>query len=348
MSYLPNVYKSKAVVLLADNNNNGLSSALSSSGLNGIAALAGMNISGPSSGDLAALLVKSPSSIDELNRKYNFTNRYRIKKNIIANTREKFLKYFNVVFDEKTNILTISFTDRDPEYSKNVVNASVEILDRRFSYLNGEKANNQKILLEQKILNVQVQIKEIENKIKEFQSNYGVLSIEALASEQIAILARLRSEQILKDLEIQNYMKFANIEDPVVLRLKSERDNLKNTIIEIENSNSIIPSQNEIPEITFIYAKLQRDYLIQNEIFKILSQQYEIAKFNSEGMESMFQIIEQAEAADKKYSPSRSLICIFACFGSFLFSIFLAITIEYLKNIKSDLERKLRLEGGGE
>ena len=307
--------------------------------------MAGISAGGGSSGPLAVFLATTDSSLDELNQNFDFTQRYNIAKNVKTETRKAIKKRLSVSLDDKTNIIKISFEDIDPDFAHSVVNKLVEILDRRFEALGGNKAQSQKLLLEQKLADVQTQIDAIQNKIKEFQAKYGVLSVEALASEQISILAQMRSQLILKDLEIENYRKFSKIDDPVIRRLKSERDSIQAKITELEQGNSILPSQREIPKLSFEYASLQRDLMVQNEVFKTLTQQYELAKLNASGQGETFQVIDLAEIPDQKSGPSRGMLCIVGTIAGFFFFVFLAFVIEAIKNIGNDPVAMAKLKG---
>jgi len=344
-SYLPNVYKPSASILISNSSGGGLSAALASSGLGSLASMAGISAGGSNSGPLAVYLATTDSSLDELNAIFDFTNRYKIKKNVKTQTRKAIRNNLSVALDDKTGVISISFEDIDPDFAHNVVNKLVEILDRRFEALGGTQAKGQQVLLEQKLADVQAQIDTIEGKIKAFQAKYGVLSVEALATEQITVLAQMRSQQILKDLEIQNYEKFSKIDDPVIRRLKSERDSIKAKITELEQGSSVLPSQKEIPTISFEYASLERDLMVQNEVFKTLTQQYELAKLNASGQGDTFQVIELAEIPDQKSGPSRAMLCIVATMAGFFFSVLLAFVLEAIANIKKDPEAMAKLRG---
>lgn len=345
--FLPNVYTPRAVLLISEDTGGGLSGALSASGLSGLASLAGLSVGGSSNGELAVLIATSDSTVDELNAEFGFTARYLVKKYVKAQTRKEFSKRFSAVYDEKTRTVSLSFEDYDPEYAARVLNRTVEILDRRFASLGGNKALEQKRLLETKLADVQVAITRIEDEIQKFTARYGVLNIEALAAEQVTVLARLRSELILKDMEIENYQKFSRIDDPVVRRLRSERDGIQSKISELEKgTGGILPSQRQLPALAFEFTALQRDLMIQTEIFKILTQQYELAKFNAEGQEPAFQILEMADVPDKKSGPSRSVICVVAAMAGFFLSVLAAFVLEAISNIRKDPEAMSKLRGG--
>jgi len=310
-SYLPNTYQAKAIVMIGESSGGGLSSMLGEAA--GLAALAGVNLgASKSNGDLVVMLAKSNTTLDELNADFDFTSKYKIKLNVRSQTRSAINEHLTIAFDAKTSTISISFEDIDPEFTQKVVNRVVEILDRRYASLAVNKAGTQKILLERKLADVQVLINKLESDIKAFTTRYGVISVEAMATEQVTVLARFRSELILKDMEIENYEKFSKIEDPVIRRLRSEREGLASKLEELEQGGSVLPSQRDIPKLAFEYAALQRNLMVQMEIFKTLTQQYELTKLQADDQGPSFQVLELAEVPDRKSGPSRGMISIVA------------------------------------
>ena len=345
-SYLPNVYTPKATMLISSGTSSSLSSLLSSSGLSGLAGMAGVSAGGNANQQLAKVLATSNTTLDRLNERFNFAEHYKMKEPKVAEVRKAISNNLSATIDEKSNIFTISFTDKDPAFAKEVVDETVNILSERFAQLSGSQAIQQKAILEKRLADVDAAISTLEAQVKEFQKKYGVVQVEALATEQITILARLRSELILKEMEIENYKKVARINDPMLTQLNNERDALLAKIKEIEtgtgSGSKVMPSQQQLPTIAFEYAKLERDLAVQTELFKILTQQYEIAKFNATGQEPVFQILEMAEVPDMKSGPSRSMICIVATLAAFFVSILLAFASESISKIRRDPEAVAR------
>jgi len=342
-SYLPNLYSPKAVILVGESGG-GLSSMLGEA--SGLAALAGLNIGGSkSNGELVVMLAKSNSTLDELNAEFNLTARYKIKKSPLAGTRKAILEHYAVTYDSKTGTVSITFEDIDPEFGKRFVNRAVEILDRRYAALAVNKAGTQKISLEKKLADVQKEINKLETKVRDFTTRYGVISVEALATEQITVLARFRSELIMKDMEIENYEKVSNVDDPVIRRLRAEREGVVQKLAELEAGTSVLPSQKSIPTIAFEYASLQRDLAVQMEIFKTLTQQYELSKIEAENKAPAFQVLEFAEVPDQKSGPSRSMIVIVATFAGLIGAILLAFILKVIEDVRNDPAAMRKLKG---
>ena len=348
-SFLPNVYNPKAMMLIGSSNSSSLSSALGASGLSGIAGLAGIGTGGNTNGQLLVALATSNKTLDTLSEKLDLLKRYKVKNNSKSDIRKIIKGKLIAAFDSKTNILSISFKDWDPIFAQTVVNTTVDILSSRFESLGGSKEVVRRDLLEKKLMEVKSSIDQLEAGVKNFQAKYGVTNVEALATEQVTVLARMRSELILKDLAVENYKKISSIDDPMLERLQNERESILAKIRELENGKGVssqdrvMPSQKELPSIAFEYAKLQRDMLVQAEVYKLLTQQYELAKLNAAGQEPVFQVIELAEAPDKKSGPSRGMICMVSVVAAFFMACLLAFFIEFIEKVKADPEAMAKL-----
>ena len=172
-SFMPNKYTPKAQMLINNKDSGGssLSSMLSSSGLGSLASLAGVNVSGGgmSYSALASYLVSSNTIQDAVVQKYNLTQRYKIKKSPVTETRKALAKVLNASFDDKTGVFTISFTDRDPAFAQSVVNYVVDLLEKRFNEIGVDQNKLAASNLEENIntaynnmLDLQKQIQDLE------------------------------------------------------------------------------------------------------------------------------------------------------------------------------------------
>jgi uncharacterized protein involved in exopolysaccharide biosynthesis len=350
ISYLPNVFKPEATMLVNSNDTSDISSMLASSGLSSLAGMAGIS-TGNTYGDLSVYIAKSNSVVDSIIDKFSLTSRYKIKKSPKMDTREAFLKHYKAEYDDKTGILTLSFEDRDPQLACDLVNYAVSLVDQRFTLIGGNRNLTKKEQLEQKLADVQTGMTRLEGEIQDFQKKHGMLTVDIAASEQVQTLAQVRSELIMKDVEIQTYGDMAKVQDPAFMRLKSERENLSTLLDQLEKgseqSSKLLPSQRELPALAIEFGHLQRDLEVQEKVFELLTQQYELTKLQIQGSDPIIQVLDPAEVPDKKSGPARGLICVVAAFAGFFLSLFAAFIIEALKKIRNNPEVMAKLRGEG-
>jgi uncharacterized protein involved in exopolysaccharide biosynthesis len=176
-----------------------------------------------------------------------------------------------------------------------------------------------------------------------------VISVDTIAKEQISTEAQVRSELIMKEMEIKTYGDVSKVQDPALMRLEAERDNLSKLLDQLEKGfttyEKVLPSQRELPSLAIEFSHMQRDLLIQQKIFEILTQQNELTKLQIEGADPIIQVLEPAEAPDMKSGPSRAKIVMVATFAAFFLAILLAFVLEAWSNLKADPVAMAKLKG---
>jgi len=149
ISPLPNKYTPEALMLIDNKSSSGggLSSMMNSMG--GLASLAGVNMPVSANySDLAVYLVGTNSLLDSVSDNFNLVEYYKIKKYPREDTREKLKKYLKAAYDDKSGVLAVSFTDKNPVLARNVVNFCTAYLERRFDELGVDKNKIEKENLE--------------------------------------------------------------------------------------------------------------------------------------------------------------------------------------------------------
>jgi tyrosine-protein kinase Etk/Wzc len=347
-SPLPNRYTATAVLIMQQQQTVGLESALASLGLTPPAEL-GRSTAGFDIGQLAVKVLQSREILDRLVQDLDIVQKYRIQSSARTTSREIVLSRSKFSYDRTTGSLTIGFESIDPTFSRDVVARMVALLEDWFSSRGGTSRLKQKNLLEEKLASISSDISKLEDQIKQFQERYGVLKVEDLAASQSKILDDLRSQLMVKEMDIQNYQRFVKIEDPSLAKLRSERDNLLEQIKKVEDgftnpSGTLMPAQQELPALALRFENLNSALTIQKSIYEALSQQYELTKLYVES-EPAFQILESPEIPDEKSGPSRGRICIIATLVAFLGSAALALLLNTLRKNRTGSGMLTKLTG---
>jgi uncharacterized protein involved in exopolysaccharide biosynthesis len=209
-SFLPNLYTPNANMLINDSTSSsgGIAAALNSSGLGGLASLAGLNIKdGPSFSSLAVYLVNSDTLLDSVVEKFDLITRYKIKKYVIAKSREELKKKLKAEHDEESGVFTISFSDYDPAFARDVVDYCVDYLSAWFDILELDKNVLQKENLEKGIVTAYESIRDLEKEIHNLElSATGLYNNPApnIALETRRITMELNAQQqIYTQLKVQ-------------------------------------------------------------------------------------------------------------------------------------------------
>lgn len=200
-SFLPNLYTPKALMLINnDKSSSGtLSSMISSSGLGGLASLAGISAGGGSSySGLALFFVETNSFLDAVVDEFDLITRFEIEKYPRAESRKALKKLISAEFDDESSVFSLSFTDLDPEFAKSVVDFSVKLIENMFLNLGIDKNLLEKRNLEQNIDNSYKEILNLQKKIQSLENSasYGYnSSIPAIMTEASMIRLELEAQK---------------------------------------------------------------------------------------------------------------------------------------------------------
>jgi uncharacterized protein involved in exopolysaccharide biosynthesis len=171
-SFLPNLYTPRANMLINNTSSQGggIAAAINASGLAGLASMAGVNVTGGSTfSGLAEYLVYSDTMLDSVIGEFDLIARYKIKKHVIAKSREALKKKLKADYDDESGVFTISFSDYDPVFARDVVNYCVDYLSKRFDALGLDKNLQQKENLEKSIAAAYESIRGLENEVRNLE-----------------------------------------------------------------------------------------------------------------------------------------------------------------------------------
>lgn len=210
-SFLPNKYTPRAQMLINNESSSGggLSSMISSSGLGSLAGLAGVNVSGGASNSaLAGYLVNSNSVLDAVVDKFNLIERYKIEKSPRAESREALKKLLTSNYDTETGVFTISFTDIDPEFAREVVNFVVGLVEERFNELGIDQNKLQEENLKENIQRSYDEIRSLEKQIQTLEHSvsnvYNPSSVPSIMLDSSLLKMELSAQQqIYAQLKVQ-------------------------------------------------------------------------------------------------------------------------------------------------
>jgi uncharacterized protein involved in exopolysaccharide biosynthesis len=207
-SPLPNEYTPAALMIINDasSSGGGMASMLASSGLGGLAGLAGVN-TGSTFGDLAIYLVNTNTLLDSVVDEFDLIARYEIKKFYRAESRRALKKKLSASHDEKSGVFNIAFTDRDPVFAQQVVNYCVEYLQKWFDELGVDKNKLEQENLEKNIENTLREIQDLEiegHSLEQTVSGRLPASLPSITFEQNRIALELNAQrQVYSQLKVQ-------------------------------------------------------------------------------------------------------------------------------------------------
>lgn len=208
-SFLPNKYTAQAQMLINNysSSSGGLSSMLNSSGLGDLASLTGVSVPVvASNSSLAGYLVHSNSVLDEVVKNFNLVERYNIEEYVVSESRDALKEVLTSNFDDETGVFSVSFTDIDPVFAKDVVNFVVSLLESKFLEMGIDKNSLTKENLEVNIENTYNEILKLQKEIQEIE--YSVSNVyNPNQTKSIVMDATLKKMELSVQQEIYAQLK---------------------------------------------------------------------------------------------------------------------------------------------
>ena len=335
---MPNIYTATARVLPPQEDSGGLSSMLGSMG--GLASLAGISTGG-GKGELYVGMLKSRTVSDAIIDRFNLIEHYDWDTRTGAYNELAGKAKFSLGKDD--GIMTVSFEDKDPKLAADIVNAYIEELQKLNVKINLNNAGRERVFLEDRLNVVKKDLAKAEDALKDFQEKNKAIRIDDQASAIIGAIASLKGELASKEVELGVLLSSQTEQNPQVVALREGIIQIKEQISKMERSpqgkkgsDDIFLATSEVPELGVQYARLLRDFKVQETLFELLTKQYELAKINEEKNTTSIQVLDNAVPSDGKTKPNR-----FAIVGLFTFcAFFISVLISFVLNISRSIISK--------
>ena len=154
----------------------------------------------------------------------------------------------------------------------------------------------------------------------------------------------MKAQITAKEVQLGVIKQFAAPSNPDVLGIKDELRELNKQLAMVESRSGnpktdAMPSFSEAPTLGLQYVRLKRKAVTQEKVFKLLTQQHEMAKIEETKEDITFQVIDRAIPPEKGIKPKRRLNVMLAGVVSLFAGIFLVFFLEYLSNLKEPEEQ---------
>ena len=289
-------------------------------GLSGLGSLAGLLGGGRTSTALFIDLLHSRTVADHVIDRFNLQHVY--KKRYRIDTVKYLARHTTVVDDKKSGVITITFNDTDPRRAQAITQAYLDELNRMLTFANTSSARREREFIEKRLVSVQADLHSAEKALGQFSSSNVTLDIKEQTHAMVDAAARLQGELIVGQSELDSLQQIYGDGNVRVRAARARIGVLKSELAKMSGSassddsdksssgesNELYPSLRQIPRLAVPYADLYRRVRIEETVFELLSQQYEIAHIEEAKDTPVVSVIDQPLVAEKKSFPPRLLM----------------------------------------
>ena len=307
--------------LMPPDNQSGMGTALLSAVAGrsgGLSSVAGDLLGVKNSGALFVGVLQSRTVRDRLISEFNLNQVYRASK--MEDARLALADRTSIYEDRKSGILSITVTDREPKRAAAMAQAYVAELDRLVAEVSTSSAKRERIFLEERLTAVKQDLNEAARKFSEFASKNTAIDIPAQGKAMVEAAATLQGQLIAAESELLGLETIYTGQNVRVRAARARVSELRSQLGKIggDTNNpgaapakpdpSHYPSIRQLPLLGVTYADLYRQTKIEETVFELLTQQYELAKVQEAKEIPSVKVLDAAVVPTQKSFPHRSVV----------------------------------------
>jgi len=289
----------------------------SSGGFNGLEGLAGDLLGVQSSGALFVGILNSETVQDALIKSFELKKVYHDSK--AEDARKDLTEHTDISEDRKSGIIVIAVTDHDPKRAAAMAQSYVSELDRLVAQVSTSSARRERMFLEERLDSVKVELDTAAKKFSDFASKNTAIDIPEQGKAMVEAAATLQGQLIATQSELEGVKQIYTESNVRVRSAEARVNELNKKLNELggagtgANASSVAalyPSIRQLPILGVTYADLYRQSKIEETVYELLTQQYEMAKVEEAKEIPTVRVLDPATVPTKKSFPPRTVIVI--------------------------------------
>jgi len=319
---IPKRYEAVERLMPPDGQSVGMGTAMLSAlagrgGAPGLGAIAGDLLGVKNSGALFVGILQSRTVQDRLIEEFELRKVYRESK--MEDARTALGQHTWVSEDRKSGIISIGVTDHDPKRAAAMAQTYVTELDRLVAQVSTSSARRERIFLEERLTAVKHELDGAAQKFSEFASKNTAIDIPAQGKAMVEAAATLQGQLIAAQSELSGVEAIYTDQNVRVRTLRARVAELRLQLgklggeadpsvpVPTKKDPAAYPTIRQLPVLGVTYANLYRQTKIEETVYELLTQQYELAKVQEAKEIPSVKVLDAAVVPTKKTFPPRIL-----------------------------------------
>jgi capsule polysaccharide export protein KpsE/RkpR len=270
-----------------------------------------------SSGALFVDMLDGATIQDDLIRKFDLRKVYHDR--YWEQARKDLEKCTDVKEDRKSGVITITVTDHDPHRAQQMAQAYVDALNGLVAQVSTSSARRERMFVEGRLKTVRQNLDDALQAFSEYASKNGTFDIPSQTKAMVESEATLQGQLVaaqselegLKQIYTDNNIRVRSLEARVGA-LKHQVETMSGNKADLSSDDSQItgdfPSIRKLPLVGVRWANLYRESKIQETVYEMLTQEYEIAKIQEAKEIPSVNLLDPPLMPERKSFPPRIVI----------------------------------------
>lgn len=355
---IPKSYISTTQLMPPDTHSPSVMAAIAAKNGGGLASVADDLLGLKTTGALFIGVLRSQTSQNRLIQQFDLKKVYG--KRLVMDARLKLDENTSISEDRKSGIITISVTDHNPQRAADLANAYVDELNSLVVNLSTSSAHRQRVFLEERLKVVKEELDDASNQLAQFSSKNNTLDIEQEGKAMLDVAANLAGQMVAAQAQLEGLRRIYTDNNPRVQSLNARVGELRKQLEKLSGVNSKpdespetlhtssgdmpYPSIRNLPLLGVKYADYYRHAKIQETVYGLLTQQYELAKVEEAKETPSVKVLDPAKVPEKKSFPSRLLIMLLGTLIVFSLSVFWVLGAARWEDVDPQDPRKVLVQ----
>lgn len=330
---IPPTYTAKTQFLPPQQQQSAAASMLASLGsLGGLAGAVG-GIKNPADQYLAYM--KSVTLQDSLIERFKLIERYEVKTKTDARLA---LTGSVSAVSGKDGLISVEVDDKDPKFAAELANAHVEELGKLLGKLATTEAQQRRLFFEKQLTIAKDKLIQSEIALKATGVSGSVLKSNPVSA--VAAVAGLQAAVTAQEVKLGAMRGY----------LAESAPDFKLAMSELSNLRSQLAKQEKDSPATVVKATTEGDYITKyrefkyhETLFELFSKQFELAKVDEAREGAVIQVLDAAQAPERKSKPKKAMIAIIATLASGFALLLFVFLRQALSNAGQDSESSQKM-----
>lgn len=278
--------------------------------------------------------LKSRTLQDALIERFQLQERY--EKKFLQDTRQKLAENARIS-SGKDGLIKVEVDDHDPAFAAELANAHVQELTLLLGRLAVTEAQQRRVFFEKQLKDAKDRLTQAEQALQ--ASGVNVSALKANPEAAVTALAELQASITAQEVKVASMRGYLTENAPDFRQALTELNALRAQLRKAEASQPKTGAEGDSD-----YVAKFRDFKYHETLYELFAKQYELARVDESREGAVIQVVDVAQAPEKKSKPKKAMIAVLATLTSGFALLLFVFIRQALRNAAQDAEAATKLQ----
>jgi capsule polysaccharide export protein KpsE/RkpR len=251
----------------------------------------------------------------------------------IEATRRDLWRHCSTKIDKKPGVVTVTCEDKDPRTAQAMTAYFAVVGNKILRHVSASSAGEERRFLEERVAEAKRDANEASARLREFEEKHKIIDLPEQSKAVVSEIASIKGDLLSKQLELEYLHGFSSSDESTAVQLRRQVGVMQSKMRTLEDmpdqdadpvgesppkkrsaasnqGQDIFPVAMTVPKLRFELGELYREQKIQETLFMLLTQRYEMARVDEARDTSVFQVLDEPVVPTHHSAPKRAQLVI--------------------------------------